>query len=115
MDPNKAEGAEENLRSIVEKVVAFNKLFFHGTSNFLWSYHTEMRKYFKVLGFVFVLFLNIFLKYCYIEMKRYTSLNEALCGIFKEESRKFELLCGLHPKALTIHHTLVTVSVCNSS
>lgn len=50
-------------------------------------------------------------------MSWYTRLPEALCGIFrvKEESRKFGLVCGLHPKALTIHQTLVTVSVCNSS
>lgn len=47
----------------------------------------------------------------------YTRLDEALCGIFrvKEESRKLEFVCGLCPKTLTIHQTLVTVSVCNSS
>lgn len=75
--------------------------------------------HFKVFGFVFVwfCFLNICLNYSYIEMNWYTRLDEALCGIFrvKEECRKFELVCGLHPKALTIHQTLVTVSVCNSS
>lgn len=71
--------------------------------------------YLKVLGLCLFCFLNICLKYCYIKMNWYTRLHGALCGIFKEESRKFELVCGLHPKALTIHQTLVTVSVCNSS
>lgn len=71
VNPSKAEGAEENLRSIVGKVVAFNKLFFHGKSNFLWSYHTEMRKcvfILKFLGLCLFCVLNIYLKYYYIEL-----------------------------------------------
>lgn len=72
---------------------------------------------FKFLGLCLFCFLNICLKYVYIEMNWDTRLDEALCGIFrvKEESRKLEFVCGVYPKTLTIHQTLVTVSVCNSS